>query len=897
MTAPKLDEADIFNVARQIGSLDVQRLYIEQVCGDDQALRVRLEALLRVHREDQAFLDRPAEGVPTTPDRRAIETAGRQIGPYKLLEEIGEGGFGKVFMAAQTQPVRRMVALKIIKPGMDTRQVIARFESERQALALMNHPNIAQIIGGGETDSGRPYFVMELVRGVPITEFCDANHLPAQERLKLFVSVCHAIQHAHQKGVIHRDIKPSNVMITLNDGTPVVKIIDFGVAKAISQRLTEKTLFTSYGQMVGTPAYMSPEQASTSLLDVDTRSDIYSLGVLLYELLTGTTPIEAARLREAGFAEIQRLIRDEESPRPSARLSSLGASVTSVAGNRATDSKHLFRLLAGDLDWIVMKALEKDRNRRYETPGSFADDIDRYLRHEAILARPPSLGYRLTKLASRHRAAVVTSALVLAALVAGTAVATWQAIVATRAKHEAMAATKAESQAKQLALDAASAESKAKQIALSKEAETQAVLGFVQDHILAAARPKGRDGGLGSDVSLRAAIEAAVPYVGSGFKDQPLTEARLRCTMGNSFIYLGDAAAAAAQFEPARAIYTRLLGPDHADTLRCVTQLGISYWMQGRAAQCIQLQEQVLPLAKAKFGPDARPTLDCMNSLALGLHEIGKDEEALQIHEHALAIKKKKYGRDDRTTLVTMINLATVYHSLYRYDDALNLRSETVEIYNGKNSLDDSSALTAMHNLADSFRAVGRHEEALRVDQDTRSRREKLLGADHPDTISSVWSVAHDLIRLQRGDKAIPLLDECLKRAVGRHLHRDFWVAARLRLRHFEKARNVEECRRTAELWEMQERIDERSLYLAAVCRGVTARLIKEGNSSGREAIDRMSDESDRAMAWLTKAVAAGFHNLIELNASRDFDTLRDRADFKKLVADVTRKEPNDAPL
>ncbi len=268
-------------------------------------------------------------------------------------------------MAEQHQPVRRRVALKIIKPGMDTRQVIARFESERQALALMSHPNIAQIIDGGETASGRPYFVMELVRGVPITEFCDKNHSTTEERLKLFVSVCHAIQHAHHKGVIHRDIKPSNVMITLNDGAPVVKIIDFGVAKATEQRLTEKTLFTSYGQMIGTPAYMSPEQASMSLFDVDTRSDIYSLGVLLYELLTGTTPIEAARLRDAGVAEIQRLIRDVEPPRPSTRLSSLGDSATVVAGNRATDSKHLFRVLAGDLDWIVMKALEKDRNRRY----------------------------------------------------------------------------------------------------------------------------------------------------------------------------------------------------------------------------------------------------------------------------------------------------------------------------------------------------------------------------------------------------------------------------------------------------------------------------------------------------------------------------------------------------
>ena len=347
--------------------------------------------------------------------------------------------------------------------------------------------------------------------------------------------------------------------------------------------------------MVGTPAYMSPEQASMSLLDVDTRSDIYSLGVLLYELLTGTTPIEAARLREAGFAEIQRLIRDVEPPRPSTRLSSLGDSATVVAGNRATDPKHLSRLLAGDLDWIVMKALEKDRNRRYASPGSLADDVERYLRREAILARPPSTAYRLTKFADRHRGAVLAAAAVAAALLAGTTIATWQAVVATRAKHDALAA--------------AAAERQAKQTAEAKEAETRAVLGFVENQILAAARPKGRDGGLGPDVTLRAAIDAAVPFVENSFKDQPLTEARLRMTLGNSFWYLGDGKAAEAQYEPARAILTRLLGPDHPDTLECLIQLGISYGMQGRIQDSVKLYEEILPICKARFGPDARQTL------------------------------------------------------------------------------------------------------------------------------------------------------------------------------------------------------------------------------------------------------------------------------------------------
>jgi serine/threonine protein kinase len=426
--------------------------YLERECGGDAELRARVEALLRANDAAPLPVPEPKQTIgPSVPDARAElptddrpgkdERVGAVIaGKYKLLEEIGEGGMGTVYMAQQTEPVRRAVAVKVIKAGMDSKAVLARFEAERQALALMDHPNIAKVLDAGATDSGRPYFVMELVKGVPVTEFCDKNRMPADQRLKLFIDVCHAIQHAHHKGVIHRDIKPSNVMVTLHDGVPVVKVIDFGVAKATVQKLTERTLFTAYGQMVGTPAYMSPEQAEMSGLDIDTRSDIYSLGVLLYELLTGTTPLESKRLREAGYAEMQRLIREEEPPRPSTRLSSLGDSATVLAGNRGMDVKQLARLLAADLDWIVMKALEKDRSRRYDTPGSFAADIERYLHREPIAARPPSRTYKLKKFAQRNRASVLTAAAVAAALVLGTAVASWQAVMATQANAAALLA-------------------------------------------------------------------------------------------------------------------------------------------------------------------------------------------------------------------------------------------------------------------------------------------------------------------------------------------------------------------------------------------------------------------------------------------------------------------------
>jgi serine/threonine protein kinase len=419
-----MNERSIFIEALDKTNAAQRAAYLDAVCAEDVAMRRRIEKLLGAHEAAGGILDHAAVPAEMTgPEQPLSEGPGTVIGPYKLLQQIGEGGFGVVYMAEQTQPVRRMVALKIIKPGMDTAQVIARFESERQALALMDHPNIARVLEAGATASGLPYFVMELVKGVPITEFCDKNHLAPEARLKLFLDVCHAIQHAHHKGVIHRDVKPSNVMVTLHDGVPVVKVIDFGVAKATVQKLTERTLFTAYGQMIGTPLYMSPEQAEMSGLDIDTRSDVYSLGVLLYELLTGTTPLQSKRLRQASYAEMQRLIREEEAPRPSTRLSSLGDSATVLAGNRGMDVKKLAQLLAGDLDWVVLKALNKDRNRRYGTPGNFAEDIERYLRHEAILARPPSTAYKLKKFAQRNRAAVLTAAAVAAALLGGTAVA------------------------------------------------------------------------------------------------------------------------------------------------------------------------------------------------------------------------------------------------------------------------------------------------------------------------------------------------------------------------------------------------------------------------------------------------------------------------------------------
>ena len=413
-----MNEQTIFTAVLDLDPTE-RAAFLDSACESNYQLRERVEKLLQFHADAGDILNRPGGAIGLTIDQPIAEQPGIVIGPYKLLEQIGEGGFGVVFMAEQQRPVRRRVALKVIKPGMDTRQVIARFEAERQALALMDHPNIARVLDAGATESGRPYFVMELVRGIPLSEFCDQNRLTVGERLELFITVCHAVQHAHQKGIIHRDIKPNNVLVTLHDGTPVAKVIDFGVAKATGQQLTEKTLFTSFAQMIGTPLYMSPEQAEMSGLDVDTRSDIYSLGVVLYELLTGTTPFDQERMRTAGYDEVRRIIREEEPAKPSARISTLNRAATTVSANRKSDPSRLSQLFRGELDWIVMKALEKDRNRRYETAAAFAADVQRYLDDEAVEACPPSARYRFRKFARRNKAAFLTgSAVAVAMLVA-----------------------------------------------------------------------------------------------------------------------------------------------------------------------------------------------------------------------------------------------------------------------------------------------------------------------------------------------------------------------------------------------------------------------------------------------------------------------------------------------
>src|SRR5688572_9451793 len=443
---PMKQEQEIFEQAIALPSREAREGFLLGACGQDRDLRRSVDELLAAF-DDAGELDflqtgeRRPEAQTDPADARLAERPGTVIGRYKLLEKIGEGGCGVVYMAEQDEPVRRRVALKVIKLGMDTKQVIGRFEAERQALAMMDHPNIAKVLDGGATDTGRPFFVMELVRGVRITDYCDQNNLPTNERLELFMQVCQAVQHAHQKGVIHRDIKPSNILVTQHDDVAVPKVIDFGIAKATIGQLTDATLFTAFAQFIGTPAYMSPEQAQMSGLDVDTRADIYSLGVLLYELLTGNTPFDAKELLAAGMDEMRRKIREDEPAKPSTRLSTMqAADLTTIAKHRQADAPKLIHLVHGDLDWIVMKCLEKDRTRRYETASGLAADLKRHLNDEPVVARPPSATYRFQKAFRRNRLVFAAGTAIALALVAGIGVSTWQAAVATRSKNQALRA-------------------------------------------------------------------------------------------------------------------------------------------------------------------------------------------------------------------------------------------------------------------------------------------------------------------------------------------------------------------------------------------------------------------------------------------------------------------------
>ncbi|MGO9829506.1 MAG: tetratricopeptide repeat protein [Myxococcaceae bacterium] len=702
---------------------------------------------------DSGLGDTFGSGSMATEETAPAPDSGRRIGPYRLLQLIGEGGMGEVWLAEQLEP-RRKVALKLIKVGMDTKQVVARFESERQALALMDHPTIAKVFDGGSTPEGRPYFVMEYVPGVPITEHCDTHKLSTAARLELFMDVCQGVQHAHQKAIIHRDLKPSNILVSFAEGKARVKIIDFGIAKATSYRLTEKTLFTELGAVIGTPEYMSPEQADLTGQDVDTRTDVYSLGVLLYQLLTGELPFTSNELRSSSYEELRRKLKDVEPPRPSAKLNSLGKGAVKSAGNRRSDPLALRHQLEGDLDAITMKALEKDRARRYGTPSEFAADVGRHLRNEPVVARPPSTAYRVGKYIKRHRLGVGVASGLIALLVAFAVAmgveAQRIAVERDRANRERVASDKVSAflvkmliNLKPEALGSALWKDLHQRVAAGRRAqgasqkEVNSALASL-DETLSVVNPTETAVHLLDEQILRSAGETVEKEMGS----EPRIAGSLEGTLAEAYSNLGLYKQWEHHAQRSVELRTRALGLENPATLRSMANLASAYDAQGRYADAEKLNRETLEVRRRVLGPEHTDTLASMNNLAVVYGEEQHFAEAEKLYGEVLEARRRVLGPEHLDTLQPMNNLAALYYFQGRYADAEKLNIETLEISRKVLGPENPQTLFSMSNLASTYEAEGRLPEAEKLHHDGLELGGRTLGPDHPYTLGCMSNLA-----------------------------------------------------------------------------------------------------------------------------------------------------------
>lgn len=650
-----------------------------------------------------------------------------QIGPYKIREVLGKGGMGIVYLAEQEQPIRRQVALKIIKLGMDTEEVIARFESERQALAMMNHPHIAKVFDAGTTERGSPYFVMEYVPGIPISDYCDEHRLNTSERLNLFISVCLAIQHAHQKGIIHRGIKPSNVLVSIEDGKPVPKVIDFGVAKAMSQHLTEKTLYTQRGMLLGTPAYMSPEQAKLSGLDIDTTTDIYSLGVLLYEMLVGALPFDSRRLKRADYGELQKIIRDEEVLTPTKRLLGLGNTAAEVARRRHTSLKVLKKQLRGDLDWITMKAIDKDRTRRYATASEFAADIHRYLTQEPVSARAPSILYKLGKFSRRHKIGITVTALLAIALLAGIIGTT---IGLMRARE-------------------------AEKIAQKEAAQARAINRFMQDTLGSANPVEGR----GRDITVLEALEASIDKIHESFIEQPEVESELKSNIGVTFLRLGRYDKAEALLREALHLYRQQFGPDDPMLIVPINNLAILKQERGNYSEAENYYRRALELAIQHYGETHQNVTPIMSNLALLLQDQGDLKGAEPLFRKSLQTDRRLFGDKHLNVAFDINNLGRLLFQSKKYEESALHFEEALSIFQEENH---PYLAVCMGNQGELLVAMDENQKAETVLAEALALGLEQLGEKNQDVAKIRAKYGECLVKLNKYELAEEQLEMAL---------------------------------------------------------------------------------------------------------------------------------------
>lgn len=729
MSVRLLHEQAIFEEARKAQSPEARQALLDQRCGQDDELKGRVAALLRASEESQSFLESPPPGLDSVSrsselpaiERPIAERPGTVIGPYKLLQQIGEGGMGVVFMAEQSEPIQRTVALKIIKPGMDTRQVIARFEAERQALAMMDHPNIARVVDAGTTDTGRPYFVMDLVKGIPITEYCDEKQLSLRQRLELFKPVCEAVQHAHQKGIIHRDLKPSNVLVAEYDGKPIPKVIDFGVAKATAKRLTEQTMFTEYGQLIGTFEYMSPEQATFNQLDVDTRSDIYSLGVVLYELLAGSTPLEKKRLRTAAFGEILRIIGEEDPPRPSLRLSS-NEMLPSISAQRKIEPAKLTKLIAGELDWIVMKCLDKDRQRRYETANALAVDLQRYLADEPVEARSASRTYRFKKFIRRNRVGVLAGSAIVAALAVGLAVAT---VGFVRARTEAT--------------------------------RSEQVAQFLKE-MLAAAGPsvaRGRDASL-----LRDLLDKTAERIDKDLQHQPEVQGDLWMTLGKTYTDVGDHSLAVSMYQHAVDSFRLALGNENPKLALALGRLGLMQSHNGTASTGRANAE--LGLQMARQCGDKTVIARCLDCSARAVAGDTLLRETIPQFREAISLEKEA-GDDPVFLAHLMLCLGGCLDEPGAHDEAESLMRQALALQRQHLGADHPAITSSLYLLTQCMIQQKRLDEAETLARETVALSQKVYSVYHPSPTAYVAMLSSVLSLRDKSQEAEAVLNEAVK--------------------------------------------------------------------------------------------------------------------------------------